>query len=233
MPKPKVFLAEDHDVVAIGLRQVLSDEFEIYGPHADGNTLVEIVGQVQPDFLVLDLSLKGRNGMFLMDDVLRRCPRVRIVIYTTHADFDLMEEARRRGASGYVGKDAGVAELQRALVAVRAGGTWFSEFIRPPRRRALGTGPHGPAIAKLTTLRQEVLALLGEGRTTREVAVQLDMSERTVYWHRSMIRKALGVTADEDLARIAAVWYQAIRQAEASAPLSKVRRSPGEGGSRG
>lgn len=224
MRKPIVLLAEDHEVVGIGLRHVLEDDFEVYGPHADGSTLVQVLGEVRPDILVLDLSLKGRNGMFLMDDVLRRDPRIRIVIYTTYADFDLMEEARRRGASGYVGKDAGVAELQRALAAVRDGETWFSNLIRRPRRRALGSGPHASAIAKLTNRRQELLALIGEGRTTGEIAVQLDMSERTVYWHRSMIRKALGVEGDEDLARIAAVWYQAARRAETSAPMSKGRR---------
>lgn len=224
MRKPRVLLAEDHEALGIGLRQVLQDEYEVYGPHANGNTLVQVLGEVRPDILVLDLSLKGRNGMFLMDDVLRRDPRIRIVIYTTFADFDLMEEARRRGASGYVGKDAGVAELQRALGAVRDGETWFSELIRPPRRRARGTAPHAAAILKLTSLRQELLALIGEGLTTAEVATRLDMAERTVYWHRSMIRKALGIESDEALARIAAVWYQAARQAEASAPLSKGRR---------
>ncbi len=224
MPKPVVLLAEDHEVVGIGLRHLLEEDFEVHGPHADGSTLVQVLGEVRPDILVLDLSLKGRNGMFLMDDVLRLDPRIRIVIYTTYADFDLMEEARRRGASGYVGKDAGVAELQRALAAVRDGETWFSELIRPPRRRALGSGPHAAAIAKLTSRRQNLLALIGEGLTTAEIATRLDMADRTVYWHRSMIRKALGVEGDEALARIATVWYQAARQAEASAPLSKDRR---------
>jgi DNA-binding NarL/FixJ family response regulator len=223
MRKPTLFIAEDHEVVGIGLRQLFEEEFEVYGPHADGATLNDVLAQVHPSILILDLTLQHRNGMYLIDTVRARFPATRIVVYTTYADFDLMEEARRRGADGYVGKDAGAEELRRALRAVLGGDSWFSDLIRPPKRRARGSGPHAAAIARLTTRRQEILALLGEGLTTTEIAKRLEMAERTVYWHRSMIRKALGIASEEDLARTAAVWLRAVRQAEATAPGSRRR----------
>lgn len=227
MRKPVLVIAEDHEVVGVGLRHLLDADFEIHGPYADGRTLLEIIEPLQPDLLVLDLSLRGGNGMYLMDRIWQRSPATRIVIYTTYADYDLMEEAKRRGAAGYVGKDAGVAELRRALDEVDDGGTWFSPLIVQPKIRARGAGPHAAAIAKLSSRRQALLALVGEGLTTAEIAERLDMSERTVYWHRYMIRKALDVEADEDLPRIAAVWNQAARKAEAAVPPRGGKRSSG------
>ncbi len=215
MRKPVLFLAEDHEVMGLGLRALFEADFEVYGPHGDGATIVDLVSRVRPFLLVLDLSLPNRNGMYLIEEVLQRSPDTRILVHTMYADFDLMEEARRRGAHGYVGKDSGAQELLRGVTAIRQGETYFSPLIRPPKRRAGGAGPHSAAITRLTRRRQEILGLIGDGLTTDQICRRLGVAERTVYWHRGIIRRELGIQTEEDLAREAAVWRQAMRAAEA------------------
>lgn len=213
MPKPLVFIAEDHEVMGLGLRALLEGDYEVYGPHADGSTLLDMLSLVRPDILVLDLSLPGRNGMYLIEEVLERRPQTRIIIHTMFADHDLMDEAKRRGAHGYVGKDAGAQELLRALEAVCDGEEYFSPLITRPKSRPK-VGPHGVAIGRLSGRRQEILQFIGEGLSTEEIAARLGVTERTVYYHRTEIRKVLGLENEEDLPRVAAVWLQALKGAE-------------------
>lgn len=213
MRKPIVFIAEDHEVMGLGLRALLEAEYEVYGPHADGSQVAAMVAKVRPDLLVLDLSLPNGNGMYLIEDVRRRSPGTRIVVHTMFADWDLLEEARRRGAHGYVGKDAGAQELLRAIAAIREGGTYFSPWIRRPTKRPRVDGPHGVAIAQLTDRRQLILRLIGDGLGTEEIARQLGVTERTIYYHRGQIRKALGVESEEALTRVAVLWRRAVEEA--------------------
>ena len=212
MTRPVVFVAEDHEVTGLGLRALLEKEYDVYGPHADGATLVMMVALIRPAILILDLSLPGRNGMYLIEPVLAACPRTRIIIHTMFADHDLMDEARRRGAHGYVGKDAGAEELLRALEAVRDGADYFSPLIKKPRNTPR-VGPHGVAIARLSERRRLILQLIGEGLSTEQLAVRLGVTERTIYYHRAEIRKTLGLENEEDLPRVAAVWLQTLRAA--------------------
>jgi len=217
MRKPIAFIAEDHEVMGMGLRALLEAEFEVYGPHADGAQVAAMVSRVRPELLVLDLSLPNANGMYLIEQVRKLSPETKIIVHTMFADHDLMEEARRRGAHGYVGKDAGAQELLRGIAALTEGDTYFSPLIRRPSKRPRVDGPHGVAIAQLTDRRQLILRLIGEGLTTEEIARELGVTERTIYWHRSQIRQGLGVESEEDLTRVAVLWRQAMRVAEAEA----------------
>lgn len=224
MPEPTVLLAEDHEVMGLGLRALLEKEFKVYGPHADGATLADTVATLQPDLLVLDLSLRHRSGMSLIEEIRQRAPDTRILIHTLFADHDLLEEARRLGAHGYVGKDAGSSELLRGIEAIREGLTYFSPLIRRPTGGGRVDAPYATAIAGLTDRRQYILELIGEGLSTEEVAARLGVTERTIYYHRSLIRQTLGVESEEALERVAVLWRQAVKASATPTGKSANRR---------
>lgn len=208
MAKPIVLVAEDHELVGTGMRTLLEKQFQVFGPHADGNEITGLVRTLRPDILFLDLSLLNRNGMAIIPEVRELCPETRIIVVTMYDDYYLMEEALRRGAQGYVSKSSGVASLLTAIERVRAGEVYRQPDIHRPPRMAI-TSPHAAAIAELTPRRQLILSLIGEGLTNGAIAKRLGIAVATVYWHRTHIRRALGVRSEAALARAAMIWFQA------------------------
>ena len=206
--KPIVFLVEDHELIGVGVRSLFEDEWEVYGPHSDGATVPLVVEVLKPALVILDLGLPNRNGMYLIEEIRAKSPASRIVIHTMYADYDLLMEARQRGAHGYVGKDAGVEELKKAVKAVAQGRTYFSPLIVPPRVRKGPVDPLHNAIRRLSQRRRRILKLIGDGLSTEEIAASLGVTERTIYWHRGVIRQGLGLESEEDLARAALLWNQ-------------------------
>ena len=207
MRRPIVFLAEDHEVMALGLRGLLEDEYDVYGPHGDGNQIAALVCGVRPDLLLLDLSLLNRNGIAIIPEVREGSPDTLIIVVTIYDDYFLMEEALRRGAMGFVPKSGGAAMLLDAIAKVRGGGIYRPPGLRKPPRPEL-TSPHAAAIALLSPYRQEILSAIGEGLSTKVIARRMEISVATLYWHRMHIRRALGVDSEDGLARAALIWYQ-------------------------
>lgn len=208
MDRPKVLLAEDHEVVGIGLRLVLEKDFQVFGPHADGSQIADIVDVLRPELLLLDLSLLNRNGMAIIPEVRLRAPETRIIVVTAYDDYYLMEEALARGARGYVTKNSGMSSLLDAIAEVQAGGVYRQPDIHRPRRSAI-TSPHSAAIAELTPRRQRIILLIGEGLTNAAIAARLGISVATVFWHRTHIKRALGIRSEAELVRAAMIWFQA------------------------
>jgi DNA-binding NarL/FixJ family response regulator len=214
MPRATVLLADDHAVVVEGLASLLRTEFNVVGTVTNGTQLLEAARQFRPDVIVTDLSMPGVSGL----DALRRlkvdgpaptaakgssAPKVpRVIVLTMHADVDLAAEALRAGASGFILKDAAGTELVAAIRAVLQGKTYLTPELAQDVLATL-TEPGTSRRQKLTPRQREVVRLLADGRTMREVAVTLGLSPRTVETHKYQIMEALGLTSSAELIRYA------------------------------
>jgi len=207
MPRATVLLADDHAVVAEGLASLLRSDFEVVGTATDGAELVEAARRSRPDVIVTDLAMPGMSGL----DALRRLradgdgsapSHAKVIVLTMHADPELAAEALRAGASGFILKHAAGAELVAAIRSVLRGKTYLSTELADDVLGRLAE-PGAPRGQKLTPRQREVVRLLADGRTMKEVAASLGVSPRTVETHKYQIMEALGLGSTAELIRYA------------------------------
>ena len=195
-PATRVLLADDHTLVRAGVRKILESHpgFTVVGEVPDGRAVIEALGQQPVDVLVLDLSMPGVDGF----EVLRRAksirPEIKVLVLSMHASAEYVARAVREGANGYLLKDSAVQDLVAAIEAVMAG----REYYSPPVQRELTDMVRGNAGGKrrgepITDREREVLKLVAEGLSTKEIADRLDISGRTVETHRANLMRKLGV----------------------------------------
>jgi two-component system response regulator NreC len=208
MSKTTVVLADDHAIVRQGLRAVLeaASEFNVVGEAADGLQVLDVVEQMRPNVLVLDLMMPGLNGLEITRQVRIRCPQTRVVILSMHADEAYVMEALRNGAAGYVLKEASTTEVAQAVREVAAGRRYLSQ---PLSERAIEVyaekAQSGPLdlYDTLTTREREVLQLCVEGCSSTEMATRLGISPRTADTHRANLMRKLGLQNQTALVRYA------------------------------
>ena len=196
MMRTTVFLADDHAIVLEGLRRILEPEFDVVGVATDGLTLVSAAAAVRPDVIVMDISMPFLNGVDAARQVRAQSRHTRIVFLSMHTDVVYVSEALRAGGSGYVLKSAAGIEIVAAIREALRGGTFVTAAIdriqldaqiRRDRRRC-GSAPHG-----LPPRQRTVLQMIAEGRTSREIAELLGISQRTVEFHRYQAMDTLGL----------------------------------------
>ena len=206
MNRPRIVLADDHAILLEGLRELLSSDFEIVGAVGDGRALVEAVEALAPDIAVIDISMPLLNGIESARKLRETRPQVKIVFLTMHKDVGLLKEALRAGGFGYVLKESAAQELIAALRQV-VGGRYY---ISPAISDALGA-PISEFKRRVTkspkddlTLRQiEVLQLIAEGKSMKEIAAVLSISFKTVEFHKYRMMKKLGLKTSAELIRYA------------------------------
>jgi DNA-binding NarL/FixJ family response regulator len=200
--RPTLLLADDHVIVAEGLRSLLKDEFELVGTAADGIALVEAATRLRPEIIVSDLAMPRMNALEVLRELESRRVPSRVIILTMHGDASLAVEAFRLGALGYVLKSAGGEELIRAIHEVLAGRPYLTPLIADDVAAAASAMP---AIqAPRPTLRQrQVLRLIAEGKRMKEIALILGVSRRTVESHKYELMNALGLRSTAELIRYA------------------------------
>ncbi len=183
MNRPKILLADDHTIVIEGLRHLLEAEFELVGAVGDGRALLSAAEKLRPDVIVTDISMPLLNGLEAVRQLKKAGSRAKIVFLTKHGDGSYAAEALRAGASGYIPKHSAAEELVRAVRQVLAGNLYVSPLIASD---AIGNHMEGPdSLAKeLTTREGAVVRLVVEGRTAKEIAVSLNISSRTVQFHK-------------------------------------------------
>ncbi len=208
--KPKILLADDHVLVAEGLQKLLEPEFELTGIAADGRALLKAVQEHPPDVAVVDISLPLLNGLDASRQILKVNPAVKIIILTMHSEPTFVTEAFRIGVSGYVLKQSVGAELVLAVKEVLKGNTYVSPIVAQGLVEQVvhPTAPgvsHEPAgFAQDLSLRQrEVLQLVAEGKSMKEVAAVLDVSIKTVEFHKTRIMRQLGLRTTAELTKYA------------------------------
>jgi DNA-binding NarL/FixJ family response regulator len=205
MNRTTVLLADDHAMLLDGLTNLAKQEFEIVGVVRDGRALVEMAKQKQPDVIVTDISMPQLNGIDAARILKKESITAKLLFLTMYSDLPLVEEAFRAGASGYVLKLCGADELVKAVRSVAKGATYITPLLAGDLiSTLLTTGPQEVGRESTLTLRQrEVLQLLAEGKTMKEVAAQLGISTRTAESHKYEIMRQLGVQTTAGLIRYA------------------------------
>ena len=195
MPKTRVLLADDHAVVAQGLEALLKDSFDLVGVVHDGRALLEADEALRPDVIVTDISMPNLNGIDAIRQIRARRPSAKVVVLTMHADPQLAVSAFRAGASGYVLKVSPGEEFITAIEQVAQGRAYVTPLLAKNVIDVLieagkeESGDREP----LTARQRQVLQLIAEGRTMKEVASILHISPRTAESHKYEIMQALGV----------------------------------------
>jgi two-component system response regulator NreC len=202
-----VLLADDHGIVRQGLRALLTavSDFHLAGEAADGSQALRLAEQLQPDILVLDLMLSGRISLDAVRQVVKRCPKTRIIILSMHSNEAYVLQALRAGASGYVLKEAGAEELVNAIRTVSTGKRYLSSAIPEESVAAYEARAAGATFQAYTlTLRErQILQLTAEGLSGNEISERLFISPRTVETHQANLRRKLGLRNQKELVRYA------------------------------
>lgn len=200
MKRPRVVIADDHILVLEALKNLIEPEFEVVGTFADGRALVEEAPALNPNVIVLDIGMPILNGLSAGQKLKQKVPLVKLVYLTMNNDPDLAGEAFRLGASAFLLKNSAAAELRKALQEVVRGGFYVTplmtkgmvgSFVQNFKRRKTKSD--------LTLRQKEVLQLLAEGRSMKEVAFVLNVSPRTVAFHKYTMMDHLQIRSSAEL----------------------------------
>ena len=203
----RVLLADNHTLVRAGLRALLRSiaGIEVVAEADDGREALHLVGTQQPDVVLMDVAMPEMNGLEATARVSKEFPSVRVIILSMHANEEYVLQALRAGAAGYVLKDSGVSELELALKSVSRGETYLSpavskHVVADYVRRV---GGESNSLEQLTPRQREILQLLAEGRSMKEIAQLLFISIKTVETHRAQLMERLDIHDVPGLVRYA------------------------------
>lgn len=198
----KLLLAEDHVIVAEGLRSILEDEFDLLATVGDGRRLIEATKTLRPDVIIADISMPLLNGLDALRQLRREGVQAKFIFLTMHADVTIAREAFRAGATGYLLKQSASKELIAAVYEVMRGGRYITPLVTDDPVNffldALSAQSEDKA-AGLTPRQREVLQLFAEGRTMKEAAAILNISVRTVETHKYDMMESLGARSNAEL----------------------------------
>ena len=203
--RPRVLLADDHLLVAEALKSLLAPDFDLVGVVEDGRALVENAGRLRPDVVVADVTMPHLNGIDALVRLRREGNRVPVVFLTMHRDVTFARRALEAGASGFVLKHSAPAELVLAIRAALEGRTYLTPQLAGEVLAAMKQGleqASDPVVA-LTPRQREVLQLLAEGRSAKEIAASLSISSRTVEFHKYQIMESLKLHTSAELIHFA------------------------------
>lgn len=207
MKRVRVLLADDHTLVRAGIRSLLEtiEGVEVVAECGDGREALDLIAHHLPDLALLDVAMPGLNGIEIARQSSRISPKTKIVILSMHDDATHVRQAMRAGVSGYLLKGASVTELPLAIEAVLAGQTYLTPKIS--RHVVHGflheTGGETDPLESLTQRQREILQLIAEGRSTKEIAGILDVSVKTVETHRARLMESLDIHDVAGLVRFA------------------------------
>jgi len=193
MNKPRVLLADDHCMMSEGLRGLLQPQFDVVGIVSDGRELVAAAKRLDPDVVVLDISMPSLNGIDAARQLRSADARAKVVVLTMHREVTYAARALEAGASGFVLKQSAASELVTAIQEALKGGTYITPQIAADLvdsfRRGLHAGAEAPG--ELTQRQREVLQLVAEGHSAKEIAGLLHISPRTAEFHKARLMKTL------------------------------------------
>ncbi len=205
MKRISVLLADDHRIVAEGLKRLVETEFELVGMVEDGRALLAAAEELKPDVIISDITMPELNGVEALEELKKVNPDVRLVFLTMHHNTAYARRALDAGALGYVLKHSATEELIMAVRAAAMGQTFVSPAIAGELMQAMRDGGEAVAdpVSKLTLRQREILRLLVDGHSAKVIAAQLEISARTVEFHKYSMMDTLGVSSSADLIRFA------------------------------
>lgn len=204
--KPRVLLADDHSLVLEGLAKLVMEDCDLVGKVEDGRALIQAAQQLEPDVIVLDISMPKLNGLEAGRQLKKLLPSIKLIYLTMHADPVYAREAFQIGASGFLLKRSAASELMQAIHAVMKGQCFVTPAIAKDFLSSLTqqAPPASQVHANTLTPRQrEVLQLIAEGHTTKEIAAMLNVSAKTIEFHRTQIIRELDLHSTAELTRYA------------------------------
>jgi DNA-binding NarL/FixJ family response regulator len=201
-----ILLVEDHPVVSKGLAGLINYEqdMEVCGTAQDGPTAIQQIETLKPDLVILDLGLKGRNGLDVLKDIKARMPRQRVLVLSMHDELLYAPRAIRAGASGYIMKQEATETLFMAIREVLMGGTYVSSNVGKKLMQRFVRNSPSPfldPLEGLTDRELDVFRLIGQGKSTREIAQQLCLSAKTIESHRLQIKMKLNLKTVAEVVR--------------------------------
>jgi DNA-binding NarL/FixJ family response regulator len=205
MTKPRLLIADDHKIFAEGLKRLLNADFDIDGVVADGRELVAAAEKLRPDVMVVDISMPMLNGIEAVRQIKKVYPEIKVVFLTMHPDVAYAASAFKAGASGYVLKHSAPDELITAIREGLKGRTYVTPLIAGKLLHSYESGSHSEVdkVLSLTSRQREVLQLLAEGRSAKEIAAILNISTKTVEYHKYRMMEDLGIKTAAELTRYA------------------------------
>jgi len=203
MAKPRVLLADDHTLVLGAFEKLLGSECEIVGQVSDGRALVSAAEQLKPDLIVLDIAMPLLNGLEAGRQIKHKLRNVKLVFLTMNEDADLAAEAFRSGASAYLLKRSAASELSIAIHEVMQGRSYVTPLVTEGLVGSLLNADDRGSTQELTPRQREVLQLLAEGRSMKEVASVLNLTPRTVAFHKYRMMEQLNVKSTAELVQYA------------------------------
>lgn len=203
MTRPRVLLADDHRIVAEGLKSLLAAEFELVGVAEDGRAMVEAARATGPDVIVADISMPHMNGIDAFAVLKKEDPQVKVVFLTMHSELAYARRALAEGAAGFVLKHSAPTELVLAIRAALEGKTYVAPSLAAELFQKAGREVPQQPEQSLTTRQREILQLVVEGRSAKEIGSVLGISARTVEFHKYRMMEILGVHSNAELVRFA------------------------------
>jgi DNA-binding NarL/FixJ family response regulator len=199
--RARILLADDHSLILTGIQALIADRYEVAGQVEDGRSLVDEALRLRPDLIILDVTMPLLNGIDAARHIKEAWPQAKFLFLTMHADALYLRNALDAGGQGYLLKSSAAEELHDAIDAVLSGKQYLSKTIPAQVKDAVTTAPVRGA--KLTDRQREVLQLLAEGRGNKEISAVLNVSIKTVEFHRGQLMQILGVHTVAELTQFA------------------------------
>ncbi|WP_413933324.1 response regulator [Nitrospira sp. BLG_1] len=205
--KPRVLMADDHSIMLAGVRKLIEDQCEVVGSVEDGRALLEAAGRLRPELILLDISMPLLNGLEAARHLKKMLPETKLLFLTMHASSRYATEAFKVGAHGFLLKQSAASELPQAIQAVLKGNHYLTPSLAKPMIDQALKAERALAVKggerELTPRQREILQLIGEGKGTKEIATLLDLSVKTVQFHKTCLMQELGIHTTAELMRYA------------------------------
>ena len=203
MKRARVLLADDHLLTLEGIRAVVEPHYEIVGAVTDGRALLEAALRLKPELVILDITMPLLNGIDAAVQIKRALPETKLLFVTMHVNPAYLEAALNTGATGYVIKSAAREELLDAIKSVLAGRIYVTPSLSSEHLERFQDPSRAAAALRLSTRERETLQLIAEGRAAKEIAHLLNISVKTVAFHRDNIKRKLGLRSTAELTKYA------------------------------
>jgi DNA-binding NarL/FixJ family response regulator len=204
----RVLIADDHALVRAGIRALVEkiDDVVVVGEAGTGSEALELVRQLRPNLMLLDITMPDGGGFEVLDQIMKKHPEIRVIVLTVHEAGEYAIRALREGAAGFLPKSAASTELEQAIQTVVRGETYISPETSRKTLLEIGRGTtKRDQLATLSPRQREVLRLIAEGRTTKQIAQVLEISVKTVETHRAQLMERLGIHDVAGLVRYAII----------------------------
>jgi len=204
MERTRILLADDHTMICASLTKLLEPYYEVVGNVEDGYALLKAADELKPDVVLIDIGMPLLNGLDAARELTKKLPHIKLIFLTMESDFYVAAEAFRAGASAYLLKTSQPSELIQAIHDAMRGVSYVAPEVSRAMEESFIRNPRALDHPKQLTIRQhEVLQMLAEGRSMKEIAYILQIAHRTVRFHKYRIMEELGITTNSDLVKYA------------------------------